>query len=232
MKHDLNSLISEKTEGAKIRCKSRWDNMGEYPTKYYLNLEKRNIQNRTIARLQRDDGIIIEDTHEILSEIKKFYEKLYTSKGPIETTYLEKINAPKLNDNDRDRLDAPITIEELGLALRELKNNHSPGMDGLPADWYKMFWPKIKNLYHKVLLEMIEMGKMHLSACRGIISLMEKPDRNILKISQWRPLTLLNTDNKIYTKNPCNEDENYPRHIGGPFANWICTGEISSRGHN
>ena len=41
---------------------------------------------------------------------------------------------------------------------------------------------------------------MHLSARQGVISLLEKPAKEMIRIKNWRPLTLLNTDNKIYTK--------------------------------
>ena len=41
---------------------------------------------------------------------------------------------------------------------------------------------------------------MHLTACRGIISLLEKLGRDGLRLKNWRPLSLLNTDNKVYTK--------------------------------
>ena len=76
----------------------------------------------------------------------------------------------------------------------------SPGTDGLPAEFYKMFWPKLKELYHEVILEAITVGELHLTAQRGIISLLEKLNRNILKLANWRPLSLLNVDGKIYSK--------------------------------
>ena len=48
--------------------------------------------------------------------------------------------------------------------------------------------------------EIVEDGKMHLSARRGVLSLLEKLDKNPLTLTSWRPLTLLNTDNKLYGK--------------------------------
>ena len=41
---------------------------------------------------------------------------------------------------------------------------------------------------------------MHLSAKRGILLLLEKIGKDMLVLKNWRPLTLLNTDNKIYAK--------------------------------
>lgn len=41
---------------------------------------------------------------------------------------------------------------------------------------------------------------MHTSARDGIISLLDKPGKDHLNVNNWRPLSLLNTDNKIYAK--------------------------------
>ena len=35
---------------------------------------------------------------------------------------------------------------------------------------------------------------------RGIISLMDKPSKNLLYITNWRPLSLLNSDGKVFSK--------------------------------
>ena len=198
--HDLETLIKEKTLGAQIRSKATWASQGEYPTKYYLNLEKRKAQNRTISRLFKENGDIVEDTHEILAEIKEFYQKLYTSQGQIDTSFIEKLDLPQISDKLRTELEEQIMLEELGSVLVSMQNSKSPGTDGLPCEWSKTFWPKIKDLFHSVILEVVEKKKMHLTARRGIISLLEKLDRNDLYLKTWRPLSLLNTDNKLYTK--------------------------------
>ena len=41
---------------------------------------------------------------------------------------------------------------------------------------------------------------MHVSTRRGILSLLKKLGKDSLFLKSWYPLTLLNTDNKIYGK--------------------------------
>ena len=48
--------------------------------------------------------------------------------------------------------------------------------------------------------EIAQEGKMHLSARRGILSLLEKLNKDPLKLTSWHALTLLNIDNKIFGK--------------------------------
>ena len=44
-------------------------------------------------------------------------------------------------------LDAPITKEELEKVVRKLQHNKSPGPDGIPAEFYQVFWHTLKDFY-------------------------------------------------------------------------------------
>ena len=79
VKKHIETFIQEKTEGAMMRCKTRWFMDGEKPSKYFLNLEKRLYNKKVISKLQVSDDKIITDPKEILKEEQKFYTKLYTS---------------------------------------------------------------------------------------------------------------------------------------------------------
>ena len=147
----------------------------------------------------REDGRVVEGPA-VLDEIKTFYETLYTSKGNICKEFTKDLNIPKLDTELRTELDEDLTSQELSCALKEMANEKSPGLDGLPAEFYKVFWGKLKEFYHEVIKECISDGELHLSARRGLLSLLEKLGKNILKLHSWRPLTLLSVDGKIYTK--------------------------------
>ena len=45
----------------------------------------------------------------------------------------------------------PINKKELVLALKTLKNNKSPGTDGLPAEWYRAFEEELSPILLKAL---------------------------------------------------------------------------------
>ena len=49
-------------------------------------------------------------------------------------------------------------------------------------------------------MEILDKEKFHISARRGVISLLEKLGENLLKIDNWRPITLLCADFKIVDK--------------------------------
>ena len=84
--------------------------------------------------------------------------------------------------------------------FKSLNNNKAPGTDGLPIEIYKRFQHKFVPVLLDLFRDYENVNKMQLSARRGIISLLEKPSKDQLYIPNWRPLTLLNYDNKIYAK--------------------------------
>ena len=200
LKHELQTIQKLKTQGAMICSRSNWVAKGEMPTKYFLNLEKRRAQQKTIFRVKSPTGQIVDTEKEVLKEIQTFYSRLYTSKGQIDYSYLDKLEIPKITQEMRTLLDRDIELKEVSVALDQPKNGKSPGTDGLPPDFYKMFWPKLKDFMHELFLEVVQEGQLHLTARYGILSLLEKLRKDTLLLNSWRPLTLLNTDNKIYGK--------------------------------
>ena len=61
IRQDLEKIIEYKTRGAILRSKSQYEMLGECPSKYFLNLEKRNFTKKTIHRLQTEESEIISD---------------------------------------------------------------------------------------------------------------------------------------------------------------------------
>ena len=51
--------------------------------------------------------------------------------------FLEKYNFPKLNHEEMDNLNRPITSREIETVIRNLPANKSPGPDGLTAEFYQ-----------------------------------------------------------------------------------------------
>ena len=77
-----------------------------------------------------------------------------------------------------------------------MKNNKSPGSDGLPIEFYVTFWNDLKDIVVDVLNVSYGKGQMSISQRRAIITLMfKKGDPDLLK--NWRPVSLLNSDYKI-----------------------------------
>ena len=55
----------------------------------------------------------------------------------------------KLDQNNKTLCEGQLTENECLNALKDMKNNESPGWDGLTIEFYKIFWNDIKLYYIK-----------------------------------------------------------------------------------
>ena len=74
-KRELENIIEHQTRVAILRSQTRWYNEGEKNTKYFLGLEKRHFNQKTIKSLKLDGDVTITSDKEILHEARKFYKK-------------------------------------------------------------------------------------------------------------------------------------------------------------
>ena len=79
------------------------------------------------------------DPFNILSEQKRFYQDLYTSKN-IRTdstqtaeSFLSNLDIPRLTEEQKLSCEGKITSEECAAVLENFQNNKSPGNDGIPV---------------------------------------------------------------------------------------------------
>jgi hypothetical protein len=75
----------------------------------------------------------------------------------------------------------------------------SPGGDGLPAEFYKEFFSDIGPILIKIANAQSN-RPLARSQRKGIITLLPKKDSDTALLSNWRPVSLVNTDYKILSK--------------------------------
>ena len=108
--------------------------------------------------------------------------------------------SPKISNNTKVQCDRDITIEECDKALKGLANNKTPGADGIPVDFYKIFWEDLKYLILENFQLSYDKKILPKEQRKGIINLIPKQGKDIRELKNWRPITLLNSDYKILTK--------------------------------
>ena len=144
IRQDLEHFRRKKLEGIAIRSRSQWLHSGEKATRYFLNLENRNFVNRTVGFLEKPNGDIIDNQKDILTEVFCFYKNLYSRKEVNNVLLDEMIpDSPKLSPDDNLLLEGKIDYKEAASALRNMKNEKSPGPDGFTAEFFKFFFVDI-----------------------------------------------------------------------------------------
>ncbi|GBG83590.1 hypothetical protein CBR_g37311 [Chara braunii] len=136
-----------------------------------------------------------------------YYQDILTSRRPEEgadtnlatnSSHWQNLKA-RLPQHGRLDLDKPITEEEVRTTLSTMAKGKVPGDDGLPVEFYSIFWQSIGKDLVRIYNEVLIGGKLPKNACNGIISVLyKKGDKS--EIRNWRPISLLNVAYKILAK--------------------------------
>lgn len=105
-----------------------------------------------------------------------------------------------LSKAHREYLDEPYTLEDITQVINSLPNDKAPGLDGLPASFYKTYCGILAPGLLDVYQESMETGALLPSMREAVILTLLKPDKDPASRDSYRPLSLINQDNKILAK--------------------------------
>ena len=149
LKQQLESLREVKLKGQMVRSRAQWLHSGEKPSHYFCNLERKNFLDKTIRKICLDNGEIITNQADILNQTKEYYGNLFKSRdSTLEEVKLNEILnkdlVTKLTRKQAQMIEGPLLLNELSSSLKNMKNNKTPGIDGFPAEFFKVFLEAIK----------------------------------------------------------------------------------------
>ena len=196
----LYDIQKDKIEGMMLRSRSRYEDLGEKPTQYFLNLEKRNYTSKVIHKLVNEDGEEFTKTPDILNCQTSFYKDLYKEVNLENDVSINSIlgeNENILSDKDSKELEGEILYSELGFALKNMKNNKSPGLDGFTVEFFKFFWTDIGHFILQSLNYGYRNGSLSITQKQGVITCIPKQNKSRINLKNWRPISLLNVIYKL-----------------------------------
>jgi hypothetical protein len=96
-------------------------------------------------------------------------------------------------------LEMPFPNEEIDGVIKNLPNNKSPGPNGFNNEFYKKCWPVIKTDFYRLCRDFHDNSICLRSINSSHITLIPKVD-NPASLSDYRPISLLNSSVKLITK--------------------------------
>jgi hypothetical protein len=158
------------------------------------------------------------DPEEIQNTIRSFYKRLYSTK--LENLdemdkFLDRYQVTKLNQNQVNDLNSPISPKEIEAVINSLSTKKSPGPDGFSAEFYQTFKdliPVLYKLFHKMETE----GTLPNSFYEATITLIPKPQKDPTKRENFRPISLMNINAKILNKVLANRIQKHIKTIIHP----------------
>lgn len=139
------------------------------------------------------------NTKDILMVVEEFYEVLYKEKNIDEEIINEVLDLVEKTVKEEELLSKDFNRSEITECLKSFKRGKSPGADGLPLEFYETFWDILVEDLLEVFNDFDNTNLLPDSFRTGIVTLLyKKDDKEDLR--NWRPITLLNFDCKLFSK--------------------------------
>ena len=88
---------------------------------------------------------------------------------------LERYNLPRLNQEEIENINRPITNNEIETAIKNLPTKRSPGPDSFTAEFYQKFREELTIIILELFQKIAEEGKLPNSFYEATITLISKP---------------------------------------------------------
>ncbi len=108
--------------------------------------------------------------------------------------FLDGLNIPKINLEQKENLEQPINLQEVIDSINAMQSSKTPGPDEYPVSFYKAFAHKIAPLLLKMFENYLENVKLPQTLTEAFITFILKPGKDP---SMCRLISLLNVDVKI-----------------------------------
>ncbi|XP_053576200.1 olfactory receptor 6F1-like [Bombina bombina] len=160
-----------------------------------------------IRSITQSPGVTVNKNDKIANSFISYYTKLYnlrTSTSPERSrmidSYLANIDIPSIEEDDKNSLDTPITLQEITTTIKALPNGKSPGSDGLTVKLFQLLQEHISPQLCTLFTD-VDQGIVFPESLLGaLITVIPKPDKATDLVGNYRPISLINIDMKIYVK--------------------------------
>ena len=139
---EINAKETKETIAKINKAKSWFFERINKSDKPLARLIKKQREKNQINKIRNENGEITTDNTEIQRIIRDYSQQVYANKmDNVEEMdkFLEKYNFPKLNQEEIENINRPITSTEIETVIRNLPANKSPGPDASQLNSTKNF---------------------------------------------------------------------------------------------
>ena len=173
-------------------------------TEFFMQLFKPNKKDLFVGDIPDDTGNILTSQLQKQNYLKQKFYELYNmdfpvSKDPDKTSKILNFakHVPPLGDLDATDI-GPITLDEVTYAIKGSSNNKCPGIDGIPAEFFKLYLSKIVPFLTALFNNIYDGGTVPSTWNTTIIKLI--PKSKDVTYDKMRPLQLMVEISKIYAR--------------------------------
>ena len=178
-----------------------------------------------IRGIQNADGQWVENLEEVVGVASAYFDNLF--QVGVGDQMEECLNAvqSKITDEMHEVLSSEYTAKEVKVALFQMGPTKASGPDGINALFYQKFWHVVGDTLVLAMLDFLNNGNMLPKINHTNIVLIPK-NRNPVKISDFRPISLCNVIYKIISKVLANRLKQVLPQIISPTQNAFVLGRL------
>ena len=126
---------------------------------------------------------------------------------------MEKHNLLRLNQEEIENINRSIASTETETVIKNLPTNKSPVPDGFTGEFYQTLREELTPILLKLFKNIAEGGTLPNSLYEATIMLTPKPDKDVTKKENYRPISLMNIDANIHSKILANRIEQHIKRV-------------------
>lgn len=203
---EIATLQSELVEIQALKARKHWRENGETSAGYLERTIDKSRAQKFISVLQHptNPSLLCQTPDQLEDAVTCFYQELFQAE-PIDLnkvdSLLESIPEGFNSQSEHRTLLKPITLDEIRAALKRCPSKSAPGMDGLPYQILqliahnKLLAPLFVTVYNEALFQQ----RLPISWTDTCMTLLPKKG-DLTSLSNWRPISLINTDAKTFTR--------------------------------
>lgn len=181
------------------QSREEWIVSGDRNTKFYHAATSIRKSRRKVCSLKNHEGDIITDQDVMKDMMFNFFTNLFAVSPGGYVQDISRNCFPKLEDTEWTTINAPLTNEEIKMAVFAMAPYKAPGPDGYHAGFYQHAWTRVSESVITHVKNFWSTGVMQDGLNDTMISLIPKVS-NLELTSQFRPISLCNVKYKIITK--------------------------------
>ena len=204
LRRQIDAFQKHKLEGLILRSRAKFLDARETPSRAIKMISSLSIKSQEIPKLNHPTKGNSSDPQIMMETATLFYSNLFRQ-PPLTPEVEEAQNRllqawPKSESLSPDDPDCgeDISSDEALVALKSLANHRTPGIDGLPSEFYLHFWDPLGPHITHMLNAVRDLG-LSQTQSRAVVSLVYKKG-DPTDISNYRPISVLCHDYKILAK--------------------------------
>lgn len=201
----INDLLQYRAKAALQKCRKTSYAYGDKCGKILAKLTKEQRLQSYIPHIMSSKDQRIALPMEISKAFRDFYASLYkipsvTNPQTLIDEYVQSAQIPTITPEIKMELDKPISLEELTSAVNSTKPGKAPGPDGLTLQYYRTLLPILGPFMVDLFNGLGNDETLPRDMSKAYISVIPKEGKDPTLCGSYRPISLLNSDIKLFTK--------------------------------